>query len=182
MYMHRFSKRRKDIRGFTLVELLVVIAIIGILASIILASLGSAKAQARDARRISDIKEIQLALELYYDANNVFPNKISVANLVTPGYISVVPSDPSSNTGCVLGTEAGCYHYAAFGSGFQCVSYHLGTSLEQNTNTAINTAALVAAVGSGLCTSSQGDFSGSKTVNCVAGDTWGGGDCYDAHS
>ena len=90
MYMHRFSKIRKDSRGFTLVELLVVIAIIGILASIILSSLGSAKAQARDARRISDIKEIQLALELYYDANNVFPNKISVANLVTPGYISVI--------------------------------------------------------------------------------------------
>ena len=53
--------------GFTLIELLVVIAIIGLLASIVLVSLNPARAKARDARRMSDLHNIQLALEMYYD-------------------------------------------------------------------------------------------------------------------
>nr|AQQ75000.1 hypothetical protein [uncultured bacterium] len=63
----------KTSRGFTLIELLVVIAIIGILSSVVLASLNSARQKGRDARRISDIKQLQLALELYYDANQSYP-------------------------------------------------------------------------------------------------------------
>ncbi|MBP9711314.1 MAG: prepilin-type N-terminal cleavage/methylation domain-containing protein [Candidatus Pacebacteria bacterium] len=53
-------------RGFTLIELLVVISIIGILSSIVLASLGSARTSARDTERLSDIKTIQKSLELYF--------------------------------------------------------------------------------------------------------------------
>ncbi len=53
-------------RGFTLIELLVVISIIGILSSVVLASLNSARAKARDARRMSDLNSIQIALEMYY--------------------------------------------------------------------------------------------------------------------
>ncbi len=52
-------------KGFTLPELLVVIAIIIVLSTIILASLTSARAKARDARRLSDMRQIQNALELY---------------------------------------------------------------------------------------------------------------------
>jgi len=56
-------------RGFTLIELLVVIAIIGLLSSIVLASLNTARDRARDARRKSDVNTILTALALYQTAN-----------------------------------------------------------------------------------------------------------------
>lgn len=161
-------------RGFTLIELLVVIAIIGILASIVLASLDSARKKGRDARRIADIKQIQLALELYYDANNAFPTALSTATLVTPGYISVVPTDPS----------AGPYSYVPYStspSGPTCVSYHLGASLETSGHTAFSTDSDATTTPSGyaVCTGGPAsDFSGSDTAKCDAANTAGNG-CYD---
>jgi len=60
-------KIKKFEKGFTLIELLVVVAIIGILSSITMASLNSARAKARDARRMSDLSQIRNALYMYFD-------------------------------------------------------------------------------------------------------------------
>src|SRR5580698_189508 len=95
-------------RGFTLIELLVVIAIIGLLASIILASLNTAREKGRDARRVSDVKEIQLALELYFDANGEYAGNLSQ---LVPTYLSAMPSDPSSSVTCTNGQQSSCYDY-----------------------------------------------------------------------
>jgi prepilin-type N-terminal cleavage/methylation domain-containing protein len=57
-------------RGFTLIELLVVIAVIGLLASIVLVAVNNTRIKARNIRRRSDIKQLQLAVEMYYDDNN----------------------------------------------------------------------------------------------------------------
>src|SRR3989344_2092590 len=54
-------------------ELLVGVAIIGVLASIVLASLNTSRAKGRDARRVSDMHEITNALSLYYSANGSYP-------------------------------------------------------------------------------------------------------------
>lgn len=124
-------------RGFTLIELLVVIAIIGILSSVVLASLNSARRKGRDARRVADIKQLQLALELYYDANGSYPAALSTANLVTPGYIAVIPSDPSWNgVACTTGAQGGCYAYDQVSSGS---SYYMGGNLEDANNSALDT-------------------------------------------
>lgn len=61
-------------KGFTLLELLVVIAIIGILSTATVVNLNLAKAKARDARRLSDIVQIQRALELYNYTHDGYPN------------------------------------------------------------------------------------------------------------
>ncbi len=59
------TRRKRDLRaGFTLIELLVVIAIIGILSSVVLASLNSARQKGRDARRLSDLNQIGNAIAI----------------------------------------------------------------------------------------------------------------------
>jgi len=67
-------------RGFTLIELLVVIAIIGILSSIVLASLNTARIKGRDAARISNVKSLETAMELYYNDNNGYPTSNGTSN------------------------------------------------------------------------------------------------------
>ncbi len=131
-------------KGFTLIELLVVIAIIGILSSVVLASLNSARKKGRDARRVADIKQIQLALELYYDANSNYPNTTQYGtSLISQGFISAVPKDPLSLLG---------YAYEAIGSGTTCSSYHLGAKLETVGHSALSADIDYASVLSTQCT------------------------------
>ncbi|MEN9604343.1 MAG: hypothetical protein RJB39_28 [Candidatus Parcubacteria bacterium] len=68
-------KNRSNQQGFTLIELLVVIAIIGLLTSIVSASLSTARAKARDAKRQAEVHSIEKALSLYsIDHRGYLPN------------------------------------------------------------------------------------------------------------
>ncbi|MBU2564298.1 prepilin-type N-terminal cleavage/methylation domain-containing protein [Patescibacteria group bacterium] len=126
----------KKSKGFTLIELLVVIAIIGILATIVLVSLNSAREKARDVRRIGDLRQVALALEMYYDDNAGYPIVTGCTNATWDtmataieggGYMTVVPDDP---------TDSGSYLYAYGGDG---TDYVLKATLENLSNSAFAT-------------------------------------------
>lgn len=177
---------RRTTRGFTLIELLTVIAIIGVLATIVMVSLSLARQKTRDARRVSDIKNIQLALEEFYNANLYYPRNI-YTDAGFKAYLPAIPYDPSTGTACTTGAQASCYQYSALnaiGSGTSCPSghasrYHLGAVLEADTAIAQDADAAVST--SDTCSGSQdADFDG-QAASCVgtAAATDGTDNCYD---
>ncbi|HVB20004.1 MAG TPA: type II secretion system protein [Candidatus Paceibacterota bacterium] len=92
--------RHHRVQGFTLIELLVVIAIIGILSAVVLASLNTARSKGNDAARISNIKSLEIAMELYFNDYNTYPQYgsanagYSLSDLsayLVPKDISVIP-------------------------------------------------------------------------------------------
>ena len=120
-------------KGFTLIEMLIVIAIIGILASVVLVGLGPVQKQGRDARRISDLRQTQNGLELYFNKNGRYPAATDWPSLKTAligGSIGVsnVPSDPRN-------VAPYQYQYATNATGD---SYVLGAQLEDVNNPALN--------------------------------------------
>lgn len=142
-------------QGFTLIELLVVIAIIGILASIVLASLNSARKKGRDARRIADLNQLQKALTLYFDDNSQqYPDTWTTLGTT---FIASIPTDPLT---------AANYSYAAItdGVGTDCVTYHIGATLEDNSNPALNHDADRAVSANAVCGSSLADFDGTAST------------------
>jgi type II secretion system protein G len=115
-------------RGFTLIELMVVISIIGLLSSVILASLNTARNKAYDATRKTNLVQVQQALELYYNDNGRYPaggnggdnswasqcsvgGKVPQNNvipgLVSGGYIATLPADPLMD----INNNYCCYEY-----------------------------------------------------------------------
>ncbi len=98
-------------KGFTIIELLVVVAIIGILASVVVAMFSQPKADSRDARRESDMKQIQNALALYISTNGTYPDCQSPtvidgssdclsAKLLDARAMPQVPMDPQGRGAC----------------------------------------------------------------------------------
>jgi prepilin-type N-terminal cleavage/methylation domain-containing protein len=125
--MNIFKNKQK---GFTLIELLVVIAIIGLLSSIVLAALSSARSRARDGDRIETLVSLRNALELYYTKHGNYPSTLGtpyisdrdlyyytygnfvlpsggqwIPGLVSDGDIGALPHDP--NPGAVTTCDPG---------------------------------------------------------------------------
>lgn len=65
---------QKFLTGFTLIELLVVVAIIGLLSSIVGVALNNSRTKARDARRVSDMKQAKSGLDLYFSHGAGYPD------------------------------------------------------------------------------------------------------------
>jgi len=96
--------------GFTLIELLVVIAIIGILATLAVVSLQNARKNARDAKRVADVRQMQTALELYFNDWQEYPATFTAGQIATSSsvYMATVPTAPTPHdgTGCTASNNA----------------------------------------------------------------------------
>lgn len=118
---------KKNQKGFTLIELLVVIAIIGLLSTLAVVALNNARSKSRDSKRISDIKQIQTALELYYNDNNAYPAAVTAGSAigVATVYMAVVPTNPApTNDGTCPASLA--YTYSQADTGTYSLFYCLG--------------------------------------------------------
>jgi prepilin-type N-terminal cleavage/methylation domain-containing protein len=105
--MEKHFKNHMLKKGFTLIELLVVVAIIGLLATLSIVALNNARARARDARRVADVKQIQTALELYYNDMGSYPSSVVPGNSVTSTYgtyMAQVPKTPKPIDGSTCST------------------------------------------------------------------------------
>jgi prepilin-type N-terminal cleavage/methylation domain-containing protein len=97
----------KNRSAFTLIELLVVIAIIGLLATLSVLALNNARAKSRDTKRIADIKQMQTALELYFNDASAYPVSVGAGGSITSynsstgattTYMQMVPTPPTPPT------------------------------------------------------------------------------------
>lgn len=132
-------------KGFTLIELLVVIAIIGLLSTLAVVALNSARQKSRDSKRVADVKQVQTALELYFADANGYPTAASAVELgVSPQkalctggwtdscssgttYMGLVPAKPmpADTATCQAGT-ANQYMYTSANGTTYSLTFCLG--------------------------------------------------------
>ena len=160
-----YRHMKKLQKGFTLVELLVVIAIIGILATLVLLQLGTARARARDAQRITAVNQLRTALEEYYGDNGSYPTgPLTSANIgpTSSGkYLSNLPVEPNG----------GVYNYVyspvASPTKFQVWVLLEGNAVALKSDTDIDSTGYTVGQGA-INTVAAGDSTCSATpANCV---------------
>lgn len=132
---------RNKNKGFTLIELLVVIAIIGLLASVVLLALNTARGKARDAKRIADMRQINTAMEMYFNDYSGYPTMATGAfyasggnaftTALVPKYIAAIPQEQTPADGsCTTSQNTYNYTYGSTNANYTitfCIGSNSGT-------------------------------------------------------
>ena len=132
-------------KGFTLIEILIVVAIIAILASVVLVGLGPTQQAGRDARRLSDLRQVQNGLELYFNKCGYYPGAAVAGSCSAVAWQQT--SDWATLSGALTGSTVGIntvpvdpsaghsYYYGTTNGGS---AYILGATLENANNSVFN--------------------------------------------
>ncbi|MCP4092567.1 MAG: type II secretion system protein [Planctomycetes bacterium] len=128
--------KRTSQSGFTIIEMLIVVTILAMLAGILLPVLEDAALSSRDARRSSDLKSMQAALESYKRVNGTYPDTggafqgdaptyggllydaAGYCPGLVPDYLPALPKDPSPD---IPNATTGGYMYSSDGVDFKFV-------------------------------------------------------------
>lgn len=129
----------KQTKGFTLIELLIVIAIIGILSTVVMSALNSARYKARNIQRVAQLHQIKRALESYYDDFGHYPvhagfqgdcqwTHVETANVVpglVPTYIPTINPDPTHIYTTSPVVNQSCLAYQSNGTDYALVLFNI---------------------------------------------------------
>ncbi|MFA4942364.1 MAG: FISUMP domain-containing protein [Patescibacteria group bacterium] len=126
----------KPKKAFTLIELLVVIAIIGVLATVSIIALSNARSKSRDAKRVGNMKQVQTALELFFNDNGRYPTEeewafgslFATSSSATTTYLQVIPTAPTPADGdCSENENALAYTQVESGASYS-ISFCIGNT------------------------------------------------------
>lgn len=166
-------------KAFTLIELLVVIAIIGVLATISIIALSNARAKSRDAKRAGDMKQIQTALEMFFNDNNRYPTleEFSLGSIFftttdsTSTYMQIIPSAPTPADGSCAPSENTINYQQTENGNSYTISFCLGNT------TGTLTAGPKCLTPGGIVDVNCSGGGGGELIAACSGSTPGGSQC-----
>jgi len=140
------TRLNKKDNGFTIIELLIVIVVIGILALLVVTTYSGIQAKSRNAKRQTELKDLQSQIEAYYSQNGFYPNltdmnspswrAANMKNLSSSDLVDPLSSCDPQKDSCLGGSQNGVAkqfeYYATQSDGVTGCNGKLNSQADQN--------------------------------------------------